>query len=153
MGLGSGEQAEERGDVFIGAHVASFKAFRKKHRRWSKKSQPEPRAGTAVASVMSRYLAASRTFFDPAQISVLSLACDASRVSGKEIMLVVLLGTRHDGETHACWAPPQVIQVWGLGLNPNQIHICFCVIQSAQSIQVSYQIHTRTAGREKPAQN
>ena len=125
--------------MFIGAHVASFKAFRKKHRRWSKKSQPEPRAGTAVASVMSRYLAASRTFFDPAQISVLSLACDASRVSGKEIMLVVLLGTRHDGETRACWAPPQVIQVLGLCLNPYK----FIFVFASSKVRSPYQFHTK----------
>ena len=53
----------------------------------------------------SRYLAACRDFL-PACTS-LSVCFDASRVAGKEYLLVRIIGTTPDGRTKACWAPPQ----------------------------------------------
>ena len=104
---GQGADSEVPPANLVTAHVAAFHRLRKPHRRWGKK-QRRPRVSfrKGMWGILTRYQDASRSFLrDCAQ---LALACDASRVGGKDVFLVVVLGTNNSGETRVCWAPPQV---------------------------------------------
>ena len=56
--------------------------------------------------VVSRYTVASKDFFS--RCMCVSIAADGSRIGGKEVLLVAVLGTTAFGEVKVCWAPPQV---------------------------------------------
>ena len=54
---------------------------------------------------MMEHLAWARRVFQPSNVQVLSLSCDATRISGKDTLAVVLYALQ---VSLACWAPPQV---------------------------------------------
>ena len=106
MRVGKGVDSVAPTDL-VATRVVAFHRLRKPHRRWGKK-QRRPRVSfrKGMWGILTRYQDASRSFLrDCAQ---LALACDASRVGGKDVFLVVVLGTNNSGETRVCWAPPQV---------------------------------------------
>ena len=69
------------------------------------------RALLLYGAILPRHLEASRQFFGPKNCAGLVLACDGSRVAGKDVLLVAILGVARDGCKEACWVPPQVTQI------------------------------------------
>ena len=110
MGLG-GEDAGSDPTPFVEANVKHYLRLRKRHRKWGKKLKPaKPSAQRGVSMILSRYLATSQQFFSVENCSNIVISCDASRVGGREVLLVALLGTSHSGDTRVCWAPLQIVK-------------------------------------------
>ena len=89
---------------YIHGFAKNFAALRKKHKRWGKKSAPKVEVDAAVGLELSRYLDASQTFLR--QCISISVAFDASRIGGKDVLLVAVLGSTGD-KSLICWAPSQ----------------------------------------------
>ena len=103
---GLGNDAGLPAATFVEGHVRSFHALRRPHKRWGKKGPPLVQVSSTVGKELSRYLEASRGFL--ATCTSLSVACDASRVGGKDVLLVAILGIQSNGCAKVLWAPPQV---------------------------------------------
>ena len=105
---GGGQDSSADRSTFPEAHAAAYRRLRKPHRRWSKKG---PKLAFSLAKqrgcMLVRYLQACKDHLS--RCTSLSVCLDASRVSGKDYLLVVVIGTNPEGETLACWAPPQVL--------------------------------------------
>ena len=91
--------------TMVERHVATFHALRKPHRRWGKKGAPRVNVRAGTTSLLLRYRTAAKRFLE--QCPTLSVALDASRVGGKDVLLVAILGTAETGEQRVCWAPPR----------------------------------------------
>ena len=91
-GLG-GEEDNTKQATFVEGHIASFHLLRKNHKTWGK-------ARVATGPILRRYREASRSFLR--ECRCMSLACDASRIVGKDVLLVACLGTASDGTQKAC---------------------------------------------------
>ena len=87
--------------------VHSYLHLRKKHKRWGKKAAPKVSVKSGMHKVLSRYLAASQDHFK--QCESVCIAMDASRVGGKDLLLLALFGTTKAGVSRACRAPPQAL--------------------------------------------
>ena len=101
-GLGSTEGSAH----IVAAHVAAFTRLRKPHKRWGKQKDPKHKAHIGQRMQLCRYLESCRSFLKDCH--EFCIAYDASRIGGKEVLLLVLLATSHNEHTKACWAPPQV---------------------------------------------
>lgn len=103
QGLGG---LDEQGNApHVEAAARDFCRLRKKHKRWSKRRQPVPGIGAAQGRMLSRYLEACKCFLRTC--TEINIACDGSRVGGKEILLVAVLAKNKDGVLKTMWAPPQ----------------------------------------------
>lgn len=77
------------------------------HKRWGKQKATQHSAIRGQRLMLSRYLESCRSFLK--NNHEFTIAYDASRIGGKEVLLLVLLATCNvSGHTKACWAPPQV---------------------------------------------
>ena len=105
-----GQEAGGERAMFVEQHVRSYVNLRKSHREWGKQSKmAEPRMASGIGSLLSRYLSASAAFF--MTCVTLSVAFDASRVGGGDMLLVAILGTDSAGLTQCAWAPPQAPRI------------------------------------------
>lgn len=105
QGLGADSSAGEAA-TFVEQHVESFHRLRKHKKRDAK----NPKAAKmnlrrTTSAFLMRYQMAAKAFLS--QCPVISVALDASRVGGKDVLLVAILGTSEAGETKVAWAPPQ----------------------------------------------
>ena len=102
QGLGSHEEVATN----VNTHVNAFRRLRKPHRRWGKQAASHS-VDTGQGLMMTRYLESCRSFLK--NCHQYTIAYDASRIGGKEVLLLVLVATCCvSGHTRACWAPPQV---------------------------------------------
>ena len=114
-------------------HVQAFKRLRTQHRRWGKKTkQATPAVDRGRGAQLSRYLAASKDFFG--RRSSLTVALDASRVGGKDLLLAAVLGCTGT-ETKCAWAPPQFIAFFCGTLNSNALEPVWCTRTPLQGVE------------------
>ena len=109
--MGFARDGVEDPATFVEQNVQNFHRFRKK--RVKKRagcatlSQARVICHRGVGMILTRYREACRAFLK--LCFHISLVCDASRVAGKDVMLVAVLGTDAHGKTKAMWCPPQVL--------------------------------------------
>lgn len=111
QGLGQAGSSNEGGATFVEQHVAAFQKLRKTPRKWGKRGPPRPSVFRGTHSLLLRYRDAAKRFLE--KCPRLCVALDASRVGGKDVLLVAILGTAEDGSQKAAWAPPQVPALGG----------------------------------------
>ena len=102
---GKGIQEDGERDTFVEAHCRSFIRLRKRRSLWGNKPQKAPSLNRGTGAMLSRYRAACVDCFS--HCLSLGVALDGSRVGGKEMLLIVIVGTNPEGETKCVWAPPQ----------------------------------------------
>ena len=83
--------------TFLEQHVRSFISLRRTRKKWGSQSVPRPNVRAGAHMILSRYLSAYKEFFSINKVKTLSIAFDASRVGGREILLCTLMGTSADG--------------------------------------------------------
>ena len=119
--MGKGVDPEGEPPTFVEQHVRSFHKLRKTHKRWGIKTKPcKITVDRGVGMTLVRYHAACKGFLQ--NCFCINVACDVSRIGGKDVLLVSLLATDTCGEARVCWAPPQV---W--------VHIAFVLVAHAIS--------------------
>ena len=92
--------------TLVEAHHISFLRLRKTRKRWGNtKVQFQPPLSSTTVSILARYRQASNGFCCRCQS--ISVAMDASRAGGKDLILRMLVGTNPEGDPRCCWAPPQ----------------------------------------------
>ena len=102
--LGCGGSGSERAS-FPGQHTRSFMALSGARLRGKK---AKISVGRCQTSVITRYLAVGKASF--CSVKDLAIACDGSRVGGKELLQILLVGRAPSGLWKCMWAPPQVFR-------------------------------------------